>query len=695
MPDTPAITAFARLCAERGAPVAADGTDYGALWRWSVTELAGFWTSVRDFFEVPMEGEAATVLSGEMPHARWFDGTRLNYVEQILRHPRSEEPAVIEVAEAAGGGAGFQDRVLSWAELVRQVTAFAVTLRDLGVVAGDRVAGYLPDIAEAVVAFLASASIGAVWSSCGQDYSPAAAVNRFGQLRPVVLVAADGYRFGGRGHDRRAAVKQLLEQLPTVRAAFLVPRLGSGTVPGCRPWQDALAAQGAGLVPERLPFGHPLWVLFSSGTTGRPKGIVHGHGGVLLEHLKSLGLHLDLRMGDRFAWYTTPSWMVWNYRVSGLLLGATVVCYDGSATSPSPDVLWALAARHRVTFLGASPGFAAACEAANIEPARHHDLGSLRRFGSSGSHLPASAYEWIGNRAGKHVEVQSTSGGTDVVTAFAGGAPVLPARPGELSGPCLGVALEAWDTGGRPVRGQTGELVVTRPMPSMPLYFWDDTDGSRYRDAYFSTYPGVWRHGDWITITERGTVIVHGRSDSTLNRHGVRMGSAEIYQAVEALPEVAEALVVGAEQPDGGYWMPLFVRLADGAELTGGLAERIRSAIQDGASPRHVPDDVVAVQAIPHTNTGKKLEVPVKRILQGTEITQAVDAGAVDDPAALQWFAEYRAERTRELRGGRRSALTPRHTEPGPRTARAASVDDSAAGHDRMARHLKDGGEEC
>jgi acetoacetyl-CoA synthase len=553
---------------------------------------------------------------------------------------------VIDAAESAADGAGFEERVLSWSELARQVGAFAATLRELGVTRGDRVVGYLPDIAEAIVAFLASASIGAVWSSCGQDYSPDAAANRFGQLRPVVLVAADGYRFGGRGRDRREAVEVLLERLPTVRAAFLVPRLGSGAVSGFRPWRQAVAAQ-AELVPERLPFEHPLWVLFSSGTTGRPKGIVHGHGGVLLEHLKSLGLHLNLRAGDRFAWYTTPSWMVWNYRVSGLLLGATVVCYDGSATYPSPDALWALAARHHITFLGASPGFVAACEAAGVQPAARHDLRSLRAFGSSGSHLPASAYEWIRTRVGEHVEVHSASGGTDVVTAFAGGAPILPVRPGELSGPSLGVALEAWDPAGRPVRGQTGELVITRPMPSMPLYFWDDADGSRYHDAYFSAYPGVWRHGDWVTMTRRGTVIVNGRSDSTLNRQGVRMGSAEIYQAVEALPEVAEALVIGAEQPDGGYWMPLFVQLAEGAELTDALIERITSAIRDGASPRHVPDDVVAVEAVPHTITGKKLEVPVKRILQGTEIEQVADRGSIDNPSALQRFAEYRAERTR------------------------------------------------
>ena len=641
-----AMATFARWCADRGAPIPADGIDYASLWRWSVDSATDFWTAVRDFFAVPMDGVASSVLEGQMPETRWFGGTRLNYVEVVFRDRPAEEPALIGVAE------GADDQVITWGELARQVASVAATFRGLGVSRGDRVVGYLPDVPEAVVAFLACASIGAVWSACGQDYSPEAAASRFGQLSPTVLITADGYRFGGRDRDRRAEVVRLLEQLPTVRAAYLVPRLGAGPVEGCAPWSAALAPH-AELTSERVPFDHPLWVLFSSGTTGRPKGIVHGHGGVLLEHLKSLGLHVDLRAGDRFTWYTTPSWMVWNYRTSALLLGATVVCYDGSATSPSPDRLWSIASRLGINFLGASPGYVVACEAAELDPGTDHDLSALRTFGSSGSHLPVSAYDWIAGHAGKHIEVQSSSGGTDVVTAFAGGAPMLPVRPGELSGPCLGVSLEAWDSDGRPVHGRTGELVVTRPMPSMPLHFWDDPDGARYREAYFSTYPGVWRHGDWVTVSEAGSVVISGRSDSTLNRHGVRMGSAEIYQAVEALPAVAEALVIGAEQSNGDYWMPLFVRLADGWAMTEHLAEDIKSAIRDGASPRHVPDDVVAIDAIPHTITGKKLEVPVKRILQGADVTLAADGGAVDDPTLLDLFARYRADRlsTTESKG--------------------------------------------
>ncbi|SFO50152.1 acetoacetyl-CoA synthetase [Pseudonocardia ammonioxydans] len=634
-----AMGAFARWCAGRGAPVPADGTDYHALWRWSVDDLAGFWSAVRDFYRVPTAGTAAAVVTGSMPQARWFDGTRLNYVESVFRDRPPEGAALIGVGEDA------EDRVLSWAELAEQVAAVAATLRAEGVTRGDRVVGYLPDVVEAVVAFLACAGIGAIWSSCGQDYSPDAAASRFAQLRPTVLVTADGYRFAGRDRDRREEVARLVAQLPTLRAVYLVPRLGSGPVEGCLPWSAAVAPR-AEPAWERVPFDHPLWVLFSSGTTGTPKGIVHGHGGVLLEHLKSIGLHVDLGPTDRFAWYTTPSWMVWNYRNSALLLGTTVVCYDGSATSPSPDRLWALAARLGITFLGASPGYLAASESAGLLPGTDHDLGALRTVGSSGAPLPAGAYDWAADHVGKHVEVQSSSGGTDVVSAFAGGAPLLPVVPGELSGPCLGVALDAWDADGRPVRGETGELVVTRPMPSMPLHFWDDHDGSRYRETYFSTYPGAWRHGDWITITDHGSVLVSGRSDSTLNRHGVRIGSAEIYHAVEALPTVAEALVVGAEQSGGEYWMPLFVRLAGDATLTEDLAEEIRSAIREKASPRHVPDDIVAVDAVPHTITGKKLEVPVKRILQGVEVARAADPGAVDAPALLERFARYRTERS-------------------------------------------------
>jgi acetoacetyl-CoA synthetase len=637
--STSNITAFARWCAtERGAPV---GEDYWSLWNWSVADLSGFWAAVRDYFEIDSPtGHGPALAEERMPRARWFPGAAVNYVRQVFRAARTDRPAVIDVAEPGAR----PTRTVSWDELRSQVGALAATLLDLGVQPGDRVVGYLPNTVEAVVAFLATASIGAVWSSCGQDYAATAAADRFGQLEPVVLVTADGYHYGGKTHDRREGVAALRALLPSLRATIAYQRIGL-PLDDVIAWDDVVAPH-AEPAPVDVPFDHPLWILFSSGTTGVPKGIVHGHGGVLLEHAKALSLHLELGSGDTFLWYTSPSWMVWNYQVSGLLTGSTIVCYDGSPTHPSPSALWQIAAEHRVTLLGVSPAYLLACAKAGIEPGADHDLSALAAVGSSGSALPAEAYGWVADHVGERVRVMSTSGGTDVVSAFAGAAANVPIVAGELSVPCLGVALDAWDEQGRSVRDTVGELVVTRPMPSMPLRLWNDPDDQRYRDAYFDTYPGVWRHGDWITITRRGSVIVHGRSDSTLNRNGVRMGSADIYRAVEKLPEVAEALVIGAEQPDGGYWMPLFVVLRDGVVLDETLTTRVKAAIRDDASARHVPDEILAVPFIPHTRTGKKLEIPVKRILQGAPPDTVADHRAVDTPAALAWFADYYVRRS-------------------------------------------------
>ena len=619
------VTDFSRFA---GAPA-----EYHALWQWSVDEPAAFWGALWEYFglgEVPGEVLART----DMPGAQWFPGVQLNFVDQVVRQARTDRPAIRCVSEDT------PTVDLSWAELLRRTAGFAQTLIDQGVRAGDRVVGYLPNIAEAVIAFLGTAAVGAVWSACGQDYSAKAALDRLGQLEPVVLVTTDGYRFGGKFHDKSAEVAALRDGLPTLRATISVSRVAP--VPQDHLDWEAATATGAELGTVAVEFDHPLWILFSSGTTGLPKGIMHGHGGVLLEHLKAVALQSDIGERDTFFWYTSPSWMMWNFQIAGLLVGATIVCYDGSPSYPTPDALWAMAADLGVTVLGTSPGYVLGCMKAGAVPRSEHDLSALRTVGITGSSLPPSTSLWMRDNIGEHVQIASISGGTDVVSAFIGGVRTVPVWPGELSAPYLGVALDAWDESGNPVRGEVGELVVTKPLPSMPVAFWNDPDGSRYRDAYFEMFPGVWRHGDWITITDHGSVIVHGRSDSTLNRHGIRMGSADIYQAVERLPEIAEALVIGAEQPDGGYWMPLFVVLAEGVELDDALRDKVKSTIRAEVSPRHVPDDIILAPGIPHTRTGKKLEVPIKKLFQGADAEKVVERSAVDDPDLLQWYVTQR-----------------------------------------------------
>ncbi|GAB2534361.1 acetoacetate--CoA ligase [Nocardia heshunensis] len=623
------ITDFARFV-ERRYGIRTD--DYTALWQWSVDDIAGFWWMVWEYFDL---GEAPVeVLAGtEMPGARWFPDTKVNYVDRVIRQARTDRPAILGLSEETA------QQEVSWAEMLSRTAGLARTLRNLGVGPGDRVVGYLPNIPEAVIGFLAAASIGAVWSACGQDYTASAALDRLGQLEPVVLITADGYRYGGKAHDKLGEIATLRAGLPSLRATVLVSRIG-GSLSDALNWNAVTDHPGEPLVPEPVDFEHPLWVLYSSGTTGKPKGIVHGHGGVLLEHLKAIALQSDIGPSDTFFWYTSPSWMMWNFQVSGLLAGATIVCYDGSPTYSAPDTLWDLASRTRTTVLGTSPGYVLACEKVGARPALEHDLTALRQIGITGSAFPATSSIWLRDNVGD-IPVSSISGGTDVVSAFMGGVRTVPVRPGELSAPYLGVALEAWDESGRPVSDAVGELVITKPMPSMPVAFWNDPDGSRYRDAYFDIYPGVWRHGDWITRTAHGGITIHGRSDSTLNRNGIRMGSADIYQTVEALPEIAESLVLGIEQPDAGYWMPLFVVLAPGLALTDELKQKITTAIRVELSPRHVPDEIIAAPGIPHTRTGKKLEVPLKRLLQGADPARVIDPTAVDDPALLAWYLEH------------------------------------------------------
>jgi acetoacetyl-CoA synthetase len=634
------LTRFLAWLAETGRGQFAD---YQELWAKSVADIEWFWGAVFEYFDVQADSPPRAVLGNRsMPGAEWFPGATLNYATEVFRHATGERPALIVAGE--DGSTEW-----SWARLQRETAAFAAYLRNLGVKPGDSVVGYLPNVGEAVVAALAAAAVGAIWAVCNQDVSVDGVIARLGQVEPAVLVASDGSVYGGKRIDRREELTTIRQAMPTLRATVVVPRLGldpDASKDGDQlvPWATAVESD-APLEVTSVPFAHPLWVMFSSGTTGKPKGIVHAHGGVVLEHLKYLSLQLDLHPGDRFLWYSSTSWMMWNLLVSGLLVDATIVVYDGSPTHPTTDGLWRVAADAGVTVLGSGAGYLLACVKEKLKPGASYPLEGLRAVGSTGSPLPASGFRWVQEGLGRSVPVISISGGTDVCTAFIGGCPIVPVAAGELSNICLGAAIESWSGQGSPVIGEAGELVITKPMPSMPVYFWNDEDGSRYRAAYFAKYPDVWCHGDWITITDRGSVVVHGRSDATLNRLGVRMGSAEIYNAVEGMPEVRDCLVVGVEQDDGGYWMPLFVALADGVELGDELRSRIAAAIRQHASPRHVPDDILAVPGIPRTLTGKRLEIPIKRILLGAAPGDAVQQSSIDRPDLLDAFVAYRRSR--------------------------------------------------
>jgi len=613
---------------------------YDELWRWSVDDLEGFWSAIWEFFDVQADGDPVPVLANaEMPGAEWFPNTRLNYAEHVFAGKDDSETAILHASELR------ELDSLTWAELREQVAAVAAGLRGLGVERGDRVVAYMPNIPEAIVAFLATASIGAVWSSCSPDFGPASVIDRFAQIEPKVLFAVDGYRYGGRDFDRRDVVAEVQAAMPslsrTIVLPYLDPEADIGGLDAAMTWRD-LADTGAGaeLGFERVPFDHPLWVLYSSGTTGLPKAIVQGQGGILLEHLKKLHLHVDAQPGDRLFWFTTTGWMMWNFIVSGLLTRAAIVLYDGSPGYPDMGVLWDLADRAGITMFGTSAAYIAACMKDGVVPAEGRDLSRLKAVGSTGSPLSPEGFEWIYEQLGADTWLFSTSGGTDLCTAFVGGTPLLPVYRGELQAPSLGAAIEAWDEEGNPVVGEVGELVVTKPMPSMPVSFWGDENGSRYRASYFEHYPGVWRHGDWIEITPRRTAIIYGRSDSTINRAGIRMGTSEIYRAVLGVEDVLDALVVDVPRTGTDGWMPLFVVLREGAELDDEMRAEIARRIREACSPRHVPDEIYEIPEVPRTLSNKVLEVPVKRILMGTPIEKAASRDSLANPAALDYFMD-------------------------------------------------------
>jgi acetoacetyl-CoA synthetase len=619
---------------------------YEEAWRWSVAEPGDFWSTVWDHFGVLADERPTVALADRrMPGAAWFPGARLNYAEHALRLA-AHAPSDIAVLGRSQTRAPLD---LTVAELRDQVGRCRAGLLRLGVRRGDRVAAFLPNVPETLVAFLATASLGATWSSCAPEFGTRAVIDRFGQIQPKVLLAVDGYRYGDRAIDKVAELAEVRAALPTLSRTVLLPYLDAAAVarvPGVEPW-DELVSEPGRLEFERVPFDQPLYILYSSGTTGLPKPIVHGHGGILLEHLKALALHTDLGPGDRFAWFTTTGWMMWNYLVSGLLVDGSVVLFDGNPAHPGLLGLWQMAEETATTYLGTSAPFLMACRKAGLEPRRELGLRALRGVGSTGAPLPASGFQWVHDAVSGDVPLGSLSGGTDLCTGFLGPSPLVPVWAGEISCRMLGAPVEAFDEAGRSVIGREGELVITGPMPSMPIALWGDADGSRMREAYFSTYPGVWRHGDWLTITDRGSCIITGRSDATLKRGGVRIGTAELYGVVEGLPEVADSLVVHLEDGDDGPGeLLLFVVPRAGHQLDDELRRRIARELREALSPRHVPDEIIAVAAVPRTLSGKKLEVPVKRILRGEPAASAASRDALADPAALDAFVRLAAERT-------------------------------------------------
>ncbi|HEY3866552.1 MAG TPA: acetoacetate--CoA ligase [Solirubrobacteraceae bacterium] len=655
------MTRFMRFAGERrGMPFA----DYDELWKWSVAELEQFWASIWEFCGVRASKPYERVLgSDEMPGTRWFEGAELNYAENLLLGPASpssgaardpNEPAVLHCSELRDQNPPAQ---LTRGELTAEVARAAAGLRALGVGRGDRVVAYMPNIPETLVAFLATASIGAIWSSAAPEFGARSVIDRFAQIEPKVLLAVDGYRHGGKDFDRLEVVRGILAELPSVERTVLLPYLDAGAtltgLAGSLTWEELLELdppdQGpnppAEPVFEQVPFDHPLWVLYSSGTTGLPKAIVHGHGGILLEQCKKR-LHLDLRRGDRMFWFTTTGWMMWNFLVGCLLSDAAIVLYDGSPGYPDLGVLWELAERTGITCMGLSAGLLASSEKAGIEPGRDHNLSALRAIGATGSPLAPESFRWVYEHVKPDVWLFSTSGGTDVCTAFVAGCPLLPVYEGELQCRALGCAVEAWDEQGRSLVDEVGELVLTEPLPSMPIYFWNDPEGERLRESYFSMYPGIWRHGDWIRITPRGGAVIYGRSDSTINRQGVRMGTSEIYRAVATVPQVLDALVV--DVPRGGtgdaggqeLWMGLFVVLSEGAELDQELTKTIKQRIREDCSPRHVPNEILRIEEVPRTLSGKVLEVPVKKILMGTPPERAASVDSLANPRSLDYFVE-------------------------------------------------------
>jgi acetoacetyl-CoA synthetase len=632
--DASAMEAFTRWAQTR---TGLSFPGYEALWRWSTDDPGAFWAALWDWADIRSPTPYSTPLERAiMPGAVWFPGAQVNFADQVLRHVRPDRCAIRHEAEDGT----LTD--LSWQELEARVGALAAALRKMGIARGDRVVGYLPNTPDTIVAFLACASIGAIWSLCAPDMGAATVLDRFRQIDPVAIFTASGYGFGGRWHDRSTEVEALLHGLPSL-AHWITLDSGAGIDPATltrHDWAELLATPDRA-VPDPLPFDHPLWVVYSSGTTGSPKPIVHGHGGVMLEHVKLLRLHCDIGPEDVFAWYSSTGWIMWNVQVGGLLTGATIALAEGSPGFPDLGRLWRFAQRAGVTVLGAGAAVYTACMKAGIDPRAEADLSRLKMIGSTGSPLPPEAYEWLYTHVRDDIWIAPIAGGTDLAGVFLAGSPTLPVRVGEMQCRALGAAVHAFDEAGQPVIGDVGELVCTKPMPSMPLYLWGDTDGQRLHGSYFDTYPGIWRQGDWVRITPEGTAIIYGRSDATINRHGVRMGTADIYRVVEDLEGIADSLVVDLEYLGKPSCMILFLRLTDGAAWDEPRHQALRTALKTRVSPHHVPDRIEIAPDIPYTLTGKKMEVPIKKRLLGHPMAQVATADAMQNPGCLDWYDRF------------------------------------------------------
>ncbi|MBZ0275320.1 MAG: acetoacetate--CoA ligase [Anaerolineae bacterium] len=626
------------LAGQRGVNVAT----YRELWEWSVTDIAAFWESLWDYFDLRCSQKwEAPLGSRAMPGAQWFPGARLNYAENIFARRTDERPMMLYQAEDA------ELVEIRWAAAYDRVNRLAAVLRGMGVKPGDRVVAYLPNIPETIIAVLATASPGAIWSSCSPDFGSRSVLDRFTQIEPKVLIAVDGYQYGGKSFDRREVLVELQNALPTLEHTILIPFSAhhTGGLTHTVLWGDALAHA---MPPEEIhfeqvPFDHPLWVLYSSGTTGLPKPIVQGHGGILLEQIKATALHNDLRPGDRFFWFTSTGWMMWNYLVGSLLSGATAILYNGSPGYPDMNALFRLADASGMTYFGTSAAFVSACIKAGIPPNQEYTLSRIRGVGSTGSPLTTEGFAWVYDNLNRNLALESLSGGTDLCTAFVGGARIQPIYAGEIQGASLGAKVQAFNDDGQPVLDTVGELVITEPMPSMPLYFWNDPGNMRYLESYFEMFPGVWRHGDWIKFNQRGGCVIYGRSDSTINRQGIRMGTSEIYRIVESFPEVLDSLIIDLELLGRESYLPLFVVMRDGHTLDDDLKGRIKQKLRQDVSPRHVPDDIIVIPEVPYTLSGKKMEVPIRKILLGRDIGTAANPGAMRNPGALAFFSEFAA----------------------------------------------------